>query len=126
MWNRNRKRESLQIGVVAKALLACVYVAVVGLGYVWNKNQVYRLGDEIKKREAALSSLEKRNAMLAAQLAQLKAPAFLESRNQIYHLGLSDAREGQTVRMTEPTPAWEAQFMANRRATGPRDLVVRR
>ena len=78
MWNRNRKRESLQLGMVAKALLACLYVGFIGLGYVWNKNQIYRLGDEIKKRESALAALEKRNAMLAAQLAQLKSPGYLE------------------------------------------------
>jgi cell division protein FtsB len=126
MWNRNRKRESLQVGVVAKVLLACVYITVVGLGYVWNKNQIYKLGDDIKKREATLASLGKRNAMLAAQLAQLKSPMYLESRNQLYHLGLTTAREGQMIRLYEPTPAWEAQFMAAYRAQTERDLVAQR
>ena len=126
MWKRNRKRESLPFGVVARVLVGCVYVAVIGLGYVWNKNQIYRLGDEIKRREATLAALEKRNAMLAAQVAQLKSPGFLESRNQQYQLGLSPARESQTVRMWEPTAAWEAQFMAAQRAEAARDLVVRR
>ncbi len=125
MWNRNRKRESLQLGMVAKALLACLYVGFIGLGYVWNKNQIYRLGDEIKKRESALAALEKRNAMLAAQLAQLKSPGYLEGRNQAYNLGLTAAREGQTIRLWEPTAAWEAQFMASRRTEAQRNLVVR-
>jgi hypothetical protein len=50
MLQRNRKRASLHYGVIAKSLLACLYVAAVGVGFVWYKNQLHRLGDEIKKR----------------------------------------------------------------------------
>jgi cell division protein FtsB len=126
MLHRNRKRGSLQVGVIARVLVGCVYVALIGLGYIWNKNQIYRLGDEIKKREGVLAAVEKRNAMLAAQLAQLKSPAYLEARNQQYHLGLTAPREGQTVRMWEPTAAWDAQFMARRTASSPKGAVAQR
>ena len=68
---RNRKREPLRFGTVTKSLFVCVCVAISGLGYVWQKNAIYRLGDEIKRREALLSSAQKRNLMLAAQLARL-------------------------------------------------------
>ena len=104
---RNRKRQSLQVGVVAKSLLACLYVAAVGMGYVWNKNQIYRLGDDLKRREAELIALEKRNAMLAAHLAQLKSPACLETRNHQLQLGLVPPRQDQWVRLFEPGPEWE-------------------
>jgi cell division protein FtsB len=114
------------LGVLVRVLLGCVYFAAIGLGYVWNQNQIYRLGDEIKRREATLAALEKRNAMLAAQLAQLKSPGFLESRNQQYQLGLVPVREAQTVRLWEPTAAGESQWMAAPRATAARQLVVQR
>ena len=52
----NRKRESLRFGNVAKSLFTCLAIATVGVGYVWQKNQIYRTGDEIKKRETALSA----------------------------------------------------------------------
>jgi cell division protein FtsB len=107
---RNRKRESLRFGTVAKSIFACVSIAVVGLGYVWQKNQIYRLGDEIKRREVALMSLDKRNLMLNAQLAQLKSPGQLEARCQQYNLGLVAPREAQMVRLYEPGAAWDVQL----------------
>jgi cell division protein FtsB len=94
---------------VAKTVLVCVVVAGTGLGYVWQKNQIYRLGDEIKRREAALTGLEKRNTVLAAQLAQLQSPGQLETRCQQYNLGLTAPRESQMIRLYEPGPAWDTQ-----------------
>ena len=66
MMYRNRKRESLHGGFVARALLACLYFGAVGMGYVWHKNQIYRLGDDIKRREADLAAVDKRTTVLAA------------------------------------------------------------
>ncbi len=124
---RNRKREPLQVGTVAKSLLACTAIAAGGLGYVWQKTQIYRLGDEIRTRETALVAAQKRNTMLAAQLAQLKSPAMLEARCQQYNLGLVAPREGQIVRVFEPGPAWDAQFVnsAQQRSTQ-RQVVAQR
>lgn len=110
---RNRKREPLQFGTVAKTLVACAYIAGAGLGYVWQKTQIYRLGDEIRRRETTLIALEKRDTMLAAQLAQLKSPAALETRCQQYNLGLIAPRESQIVRLVEPSAAWDAQFVGS-------------
>ena len=87
----------------------CVVVAGTGLGYVWQKNQIYRLGDEIKHREAMLTGLEKRNTSFAAQLAQLQSPGQLETRCQQYNLGLTAPRESQMVRLREPGAAWDTQ-----------------
>jgi cell division protein FtsB len=109
---RNRKREYLQFGTVTKSLIACVCIAASGLGYVWQKNAIYRLGDEIKRREAALSSAQKRNTMLAAQLAHLQSPALLETKCQQYNLGLVAPKESQVVRLYEPGQEWDLQ-MAN-------------
>ena len=107
----NRKRESLRFGNVAKSLFTCLAIATVGVGYVWQKNQIYRIGDEIKKRETALSAAEKRNTMLAAQLAQLKSPVYLETRCQQANLGLVAPKETQTIRLLEPGPEWDARFL---------------
>jgi len=109
---RNRKRESLRFGTVAKSLVVCVCVAISGLGYVWQKNAIYRLGDDIRRREAALSSAQKRNMMLAAQLAHLESPAELETMCQQYNLTLGAPKENQVVRLYEPGPEWDMQ-MAN-------------
>ena len=107
----NRKRESLRFGNVAKSLFTCLAIATIGVGYVWQKNQIYRLGDEIKKRETAFAAAEKRNTMLAAQLAQLKSPVYLEMRCQQANLGLVAPKETQTIRLLEPGPEWDARFL---------------
>jgi len=112
MMKRNRKREPLRFGTVTRSLVVCVCVAVSGLCYVWQKNAIYRLGDEIKKRETALSSAQKRNLMLAAKLAQLESPVQLEETCQQYNLSLVAPRENQVVRLYEPGPEWDVQ-MAN-------------
>ena len=112
VMKRNRKREPLRFGTVTKSLFVCVCVAISGLGYVWQKNAIYRLGDEIKKREALLSSAQKRNLMLAAQLAHLESPAELETKCQEYNLSLVAPKESQVVRLYEPGPEWDVQ-MAN-------------
>ena len=107
----NRKRESLRFGNVAKSLITCLAISAIGVGYVWQKNQIYRLGDEIKKRETAFAAAEKRNTMLAAQLAQLKSPVYLEARCQQANLGLAAPKETQTIRLLEPGPEWDARFL---------------
>ncbi len=99
------------MGTVSRSVLTCFCIAAVGLTYVWQKNQIYRLGDEVKKRETALLAAEKRNTMLAAQLAQLKSPALLESRCQQYGLGLVAPREQQMVRLLEPGSEWDAKLL---------------
>src|ERR1017187_3209431 len=112
MMKRNRKRESLRFGTVTKSLVVCMCIAISGLGYVWQKNAISRLGDEIKKREIALSSAHKRNLMLAAQMAHLESPAQLEAECQQYNLSLVAPKENQVVRLYEPGPEWDMQ-MAN-------------
>ena len=109
---RNRKREQLRFGTVTKSLVVCICIAMSGLGYVWQKNAIYRLGDEIKKRETALSSAHKRNLMLAAQMAHLESPAQLEAECQQYNLSLVAPKENQLVHLYEPGPEWDMQ-MAN-------------
>jgi cell division protein FtsL len=112
VMKRNRKREPLRFGTVTKSLFVCVCIAISGLCYVWQKNVIYRLGDEIKKREALLSSAQKRNLMLAAQVAHLESPAELETKCQEYNLSLVAPKESQVVRLYEPGPEWDVQ-MAN-------------
>ena len=110
MMKRNRKRGPLRFGTVAKSVFTCICVAGVLVAYVWQKNQNLRLGEEATKREAALQGAEKRNAILAAQLAQWQSPAYLEFRCQQYNLGLTSPRENQVVRLYEPGPEWDTKF----------------
>ncbi len=110
VMKRNRKRGSLRFGTVSKSLAICACVAISGVAYVWQKNAIYRLGDEIKKREAILWSAQKRNLMLSAQLAHLESPAELETKCRACNLSLVAPGESQVVRLYEPGPEWDVQM----------------
>jgi hypothetical protein len=108
---QNRKREPLHIGTIARNLLACIFAAVIGLGYVWQKTQIQRLGEEIKKRELTLDAAKKREKMLNAKLAEHKSPAYLEGKCRQYNLNLAAPREQQIVRLYEPGAEWDARIV---------------
>ena len=101
----------MHFGTVARNLLACICAAVIGLGYVWQKNQIQRLGDETKKREAILTAAQKRSAMLNAKLAEYKSPSYLEAKCKLYNLNLSSPREQQMVRLYEPGAEWDTRIL---------------
>jgi len=74
MMKRNRKRESLRFGTVTKSLVVCTCVAISGLGYVWQKNAIYRLAMRSRNGRRRSPRRIKRNLMLAAQMAHLSHP----------------------------------------------------
>jgi hypothetical protein len=106
----NRKRQSLHIGAIAKWLGVCALIMALGLAYTWKKDHLYRLGEELKHKEAAAADAKKRIGVLEGQLAQAQSPAALELKVQQLRLGLVPPREAQVVRLTEPAPEFDATF----------------
>ena len=77
---RNRKYQSaaIRFGPALKAFLLCLLIGGSGVGYVWQKDQVSQLGQQIKKREAQLKGLVYQNEKLRKQLGEMRSPASLE------------------------------------------------
>jgi cell division protein FtsL len=103
---RNRKHQSaaIRFGPALKAFLLCLIIGGSGVGYVWQKTQIYDLGQQIRKRETRLVELQESNKKLRDQLAMLRSPANLERRAgpRELNLGLSRPLEAQIWRLTEP------------------------
>src|SRR4051812_6502427 len=99
---RNRKYQTaaIRFGPALKAFLLCLVIGGSGIGYVWQKNQIYELGKQIKQREMRLAVLEDQADKLKKQLANLRSPGALEAR--IKELGLSQPLPGQIWRLAEP------------------------
>ena len=99
---RNRKSQSAatRFGPALKACLLCVLIGGSGVGYVWQKEQIAKLGREVKRRETSLQTLEEKNEVLRKQLANMRSPQFLEQR--IKELGLSVPQQAQIMRLKEP------------------------
>jgi hypothetical protein len=101
---RNRKYQTAasRFGPALKAFLLCLLIGGSGVGYVWQKDQISQLGQQIKKRELRLGDLENQNDKLRKQLAQMRSPPFLERRIQELGLGLVRPQQTQVWQMAEP------------------------
>ena len=102
---RNRKNQAaaIRFGPALKAFVLCLLLGGSGVGYVWQKNQIYDLGQQMKKRETTLRGLQDQNEKLRKQLAAMRSPKFLESRVKELNLGLVQPQPGQILRLPEPS-----------------------
>ena len=126
---RNRKNQSaaIRFGPALKAFLLCLVICGSGVGYVWQKNQIYELGQQIKKRELRLAELREQNEKLKRQLTLLHTPVWLEGRARELNLGLGPPHPSQVWRLAEPgpdlpPPGNEGQYLSRQVASreGPR------
>jgi hypothetical protein len=102
---RNRKYQSaaIRFGPALKAFLFCLLIGGSGVGYVWQKDQIARLGQQIKKRELRLRELADQNEKLSKQLAAMRSPRFLEMRIKELNLGLARPEQSQIWQLPEPS-----------------------
>lgn len=102
---KNRKNQSaaVRFGPALKAFLLCLFIGGSGVGYVWQKNQIYELGKQIKARENRLKELQVQNEKTRRQIAMLHSPQFIELRIKELNLGLVQPQPNQVWRMVEPS-----------------------
>jgi hypothetical protein len=118
---RNRKYQSAanRFGPALKAFLLCLLIGGSGVGYVWQKDQISQLDQQIKKRELRLGELENQSEKLRKQLAEWHRPRFLARRIQELGLGLVPPQQTQMWHLAEPErdlprPERERQYAAPR------------
>lgn len=101
---RNRKTQSagVRFGPALKALLLCLLLGGSGVGYVWQKDQIVRLGKQIKARETGLSALQEQNENLRKQLERMRSFQFLEAKIKELNLGLVPPPQSQIWQLPEP------------------------
>ncbi len=101
---RNRKNQSaaIRFGPVVKAFLLCLLIAGSGVGYVWQKEQINRLGEQIRQRKARLNELIEENENRKKLLANMRSPAFLEAKIKELNLGLVQPQPTQVWKLSEP------------------------
>jgi cell division protein FtsB len=120
---KNRKNQSAEIrfGPVLKVVLLCSLIGGSAIGYVWQKNQIDRLGGQIREREKSLARLKHDNENLADQISFLQSPPMIDRRAKALNLGLAPAQPLQVVRLAETPVAPEANSprqLAQRPVTG--------
>ena len=115
MKNRRSQSAVIRFGPALKASFLCLLIAGSAVGYVWQKSQIYQLGQQIRQREIRLAQLKDMNQKLADQLAMLRTPTMLDRRARDLNLGLGPAQPSQIWRLPEPAPASLAVQDATRR-----------
>ena len=102
---RNRKYRSavVRFGPALKAFVLCLLIGGSGIGYVWQKNQIYELGRQIRQREQRLKMLADQNDKLRTAAATMRLGGYLEMRIKKLNLGLVVPDASQKWRLTEPS-----------------------
>ena len=101
---RNRKYRSaaIRFGPALKAFLLCLFIGGSGVGYVWQKDQLRRLGQQIKERETRLDQMVDENEKKKRALAAMRSPSYLEARIKELNLGLAAPQLSQVWHLNEP------------------------
>jgi hypothetical protein len=118
--NRKNQAAAVRFGPVLKVLLLCSLFCGSAIGFVWQKNEIYRLGQQIGQREAKLKQLQSDNKRFGDQLTILHSPVMIDQRAKALNLGLGPVQPLQVVRLDEfapPTGDESARPFAQRPAT---------
>jgi len=91
----------VRFGPAIKAVIICLITCSLGLGYVWQKQQINTLGQQIKEREEALDKLRRDNKRRGDNLAYLMSPQQLDSRLRQLKLDLIVPLPEQIVLLQE-------------------------
>jgi hypothetical protein len=115
--DRKNKPAELRFGQAVKAALICAFIVASCVGYVWQKQQINVLAEQIGKRETRLLELRNQNDKLKRQLAMLLSPAQLDQRVKELNLGLGPPQPTQIWWLPEPgnvpaTPGSELRYAA--------------
>ena len=121
--NRKNQAAAIRFGPALKASFLCLLIGGSAIGFVWQKNEIYRLAQQIGQREAKLKQLRYDNKRLSDQIGVLHSPPLLDRRVRELNLGLVPTQPMQVVRLAEmpsaPEPKSARQtVLAQRLATG--------
>jgi len=99
--NRKTGKTAVRFGPALKAVLICLVTCSLGLGYVWQKQQINTLGEQIKENEINLEELRRENKRRGDRLSFLMSPQQLDARLQQLNLNLEVPLPEQIVVLVE-------------------------
>jgi hypothetical protein len=116
-----KNRNAVNAASLARWIVVTVFLALIGLSYVYLTLQLYRLGERKKAVENELASLRTQNEVAAGQITALSSRSALQRRLKEGYLKMIPISEDSIVRLTIPErhPAGEdaVQPVVNQAAT---------
>jgi len=101
---KKRRSGALTPKTALLSLVLAVGAGLAGIGYIWAKNEVWRLGAEKKKLETKLGAIQRAVADQQQVYARMTSPRALDEKVKKLNLGLVVPRPEQIIRMAEPAP----------------------
>lgn len=86
--NRIKNSQSLHWMSVLKWIVIVGMLSILGLFYVWNKNQNLHMAEETKRLASQLEVIERRNSQLGLDLERMKSQGELQHRLVKMHSAL--------------------------------------
>jgi cell division protein FtsL len=114
--NRKNQSAAIRFAPALQALFLCLLVAGSAIGYVWQKNEIYRLSQQIRQRELHMKQIADDNEKLRLKLADLRSPIRLDLKAR--NLGLAPAQPTQVWRLPEPPSASPENNISARQLAG--------
>src|SRR5436305_10149470 len=106
--SRRRNHNAVNAASLARWIVVTVFLALVGLSYVYLTLQLYHLGERRKAVENELVSLRTQNDVAGVQIAALTSRSALQRRLKEGYLRMVPISENNIVRLTIPArPAEE-------------------
>jgi len=101
--NRRRHANLVPIAALVRWVVVAFFLAAVGLGYVYFKNQMQATGNDIRTFEAQLNSLKTQDDTVRAQIDRLSSHSYLERRLAEGFIQLTPIRDDCIVRVHPTT-----------------------
>ena len=97
--NRRRHANLVPIAALVRWVVVAFFLAAVGLGYVYFKNQMQATGNDIRTFEAQLNSLKTQDDTVRAQIDRLSSHSYLERRLAEGFIQLTPITDDRIVRI---------------------------
>ncbi len=113
--NRKKHTNTVQVGSLMKWVVIAVFLGIVGLSYVYFKNQMYKISTENGNMEIDLSRLKVKNEEVLAKIAMLTSHKELQMRLNEGFIKMVAITDDRIVRIATPArSADEIRAVSNR------------
>lgn len=101
--NRRRPTNSIEVNVLARWLTAVFFVGLLGLFFVYLKNQQHAIGDQARMVEMALRETEAKNEALKAHITAMTSRGALQRRINEGYIRLEPIHDTAIARIALPS-----------------------
>ncbi|QSR89827.1 hypothetical protein IT6_10305 [Methylacidiphilum caldifontis] len=101
MKNRIKDQESIKLSMLFIWILVLLIMMIAGVEFLYLKNRILRLSEEMKLQEEELADIKRKNNRLEAMLAKGSSPQELENRLKEWKIGLVKMSELEVIVMEE-------------------------